>query len=63
MLIRHYDSESSMQRFFNASSLGLPVSFLASAMKRDAESISKDADANEPVVYKGNNCIKSSIDF
>ena len=35
MLIRHYDGESAMQRFFNSSSLGLPVSLLASAMKRD----------------------------
>ena len=63
MLMRHYDSESFMQRFYNTSSLGLPVSYLASAMKRDAESLSKDSDANEPIVYKGNNCIKSSIDL
>jgi len=61
MLIRHYDGESAMQRFFNSSNLGLPVSLLASALKRDAESISKDTATNESLVYTGNNCIKSSI--
>ena len=63
MLIRYYDSESSMQRFFNSSNLGLPVSLLASAMKIDVESISKDTAANEPIAYAGNSCIKSSIEL
>ena len=40
MLIRYYNKNSSMQRFFNKSNLGLPVKLLASAIKRDAESMS-----------------------
>ena len=63
MLIRHYDGESAMQRFFNSSSLGLPVSLLASAMKRDAESLARDSATNEAIIYKGNKCIKSAIDL
>ena len=63
MLIRHYDGESAMQRFFNSSSLGLPVSLLASAMKRDAESLTREVAANEAVIYTGNQCIKSSINL
>ena len=61
--MRHYDSESFMQRFFNSSSLGLPVSLLASAMKRDAESLTRDAPAGEAIIYTGNQCIKSSINL
>ena len=63
MLIRHYNNESAMQRFFNSSSLGLPVSLLASAMKRDAESLTRDAPEGEAIIYTGNQCIKSSINL
>ena len=61
MLIRYYDKTSSLQQFFNNSCLGLPVNSLASAMKRDAESIQTQASKTEPIVYIGNKCIKSSI--
>ena len=59
MLIRYYDKNSSMQRFFNKSNLGLPVKLLASAIKRDAESMS--SDDNNIFIYTGNKCIKSAI--
>ena len=58
MLIRHYDQNSNIQRFFNKSYLGLPVRDLAYALKRDAEAISKNK-INEPIIYLGNKCIKS----
>ncbi len=61
MLIRHYNNESALQRFFNSNNFGLPVSLLASAMIRDAESISQDSDIKDQVIYIGNACIKSSI--
>jgi len=63
MLIRHYNSNSSLQRFFSSTNLGLPVNILASAMIRDSESISQDTEIYEPVVYTGNGCIKSSIEI
>ena len=59
MLIRHYDQNSNMQRFFNKYYLGLPVKDLAHALKRDAEAIS-DNKINETIIYLGNKCIKSS---
>ena len=59
MLMRHYDKNSSMQRFFNKSNLGLPVKLLASAIKRDAESMS--SDGNTIFIYTGNKCVKSAI--
>ena len=62
MLIRGYNKGSSFHRFFDSTSLGLPVGLLASAMIRDSESISKDTKKDEPLVYTGNGCIKSSID-
>ena len=62
MLIRAYDKDSSFHRFFDSTSLGLPVGLLASAMIRDSESINKDTKTDEPFVYTGNGCIKSSID-
>ena len=62
MLIRHYNSNSSLQRFFSSTNLGLPVNILASAMIRDSESINKNTKTDEPLVYTGNGCIKSSID-
>ena len=62
MLIRHYNSNSSLQRFLSSTNLGLPVNILASAMIRDSESISQDTETDEPLVYTGNGCIKSSID-
>ena len=61
MLIRHYDGESPIQRFFNSSNLGLPVSLLASAMIRDAESMLNNTEKKDPIVYTGNSCIKSCI--
>ena len=62
MLIRGYNSNSSFHRFFDSTSLGLPVALLASAMIRDSESINKNTKTDEPLVYTGNGCIKSSID-
>ncbi|SVB22786.1 uncharacterized protein METZ01_LOCUS175640, partial [marine metagenome] len=62
MLIRGYNSNSSFHRFFDSTSLGLPVGLLASAMIRDSESINKNTKTDEPLVYTGNGCIKSSID-
>ena len=62
MLIRGYNIGSSFHRFFDSTSLGLPVGLLASAMIRDSESINKDTKTDEPFVYTGNGCIKSSID-
>ena len=59
MLIRKYNEYSKMQRFFDSSSLGLPVKTLAAAMKRDAEAISKNSINS--FIYLGNKCIKSSI--
>ena len=59
MLIRKYNEHSKLQRFFNRSNLGLPVKTLAGALKRDAEAIS--GESRNPIVYLGNNCIKSSI--
>ena len=59
MLMRHYDKNSSLQRFFNKSNLGLPVKLLASAIKRDAESVK--SEDNKIFIYRGNKCIKSSI--
>lgn len=61
MLIRAYKKKSSIQQFFNNSNLGLPVKLLASAMKRDAESIQKQTNKTDPIIYIGNKCIKSSI--
>ena len=61
MLIRYYDKTSPMQRFFNKSNLGLPVKLLASAIKRDSESITLDDGENEILIYSGNKCIKSAI--
>tara|TARA_Y100001970_G_C14078916_1_gene773580 strand:+ start:278 stop:1006 length:729 start_codon:yes stop_codon:yes gene_type:complete len=63
MLIRKYNNESALQRFFNTTNLGLPVDLLASAMIRDAESLSLGQEITEPFVYSGNSCIKSSIDL
>jgi hypothetical protein len=63
MLIRHYNNESALQRFFSSTNLGLPVSLLASAMIRDAESISLNSDKKDPFIYTGNSCIKSSINI
>ena len=62
MLIRGYNIGSSFHRFFDSTSLGLPVGLLSSAMIRDSESINKDTKTDEPFVYIGNGCIKSSID-
>ena len=59
MLMRYYDKTSSMQRFFNKSNLGLPVKSLASAIKRDAESMS--SGDNNIFIYTGNKCINSVI--
>ena len=59
MLIRYYDKNSSIQRFFNKSNLGLPVKSLASAIKRDAELMS--SDDNNIFIYTGNKCINSTI--
>ena len=61
MLIRDYNKDSSFHRFFDSTNLGFPVDFLASAMIRDAESIAQDSKINDPYVYVGNGCIKSSI--
>ena len=61
MLMRYYDETSSLQQFFNDSNMGLPVSLLASAMKRDSEAIMEQSNKTESIVYIGNNCIKSSI--
>ena len=61
MLIRYYDKNSSMQRFFNKSNLGLPVKLLASAIKRDSESITLDDGKNKILIYTGNKCIKSTL--
>ena len=61
MLMRYYDETSSLQQFFNDSNMGLPVSLLASAMKRDSEAILEQSNKTESIVYVGNNCIKSSI--
>ena len=61
MLIREYNNESPFHRFFDSTNLGLPVNILALAMIRDSESTTKDNDINDPVVYAGNGCIKSSI--
>ena len=61
MLMRYYDENSSLQQFFNDSNMGLPVSLLASAMKRDSEAILEQSNKTESIVYIGNNCIKSSI--
>ena len=63
MLIRYYNNESALQRFFSSTNLGLPVSLLASAMIRDAESISLNSDKKDPFIYTGNSCIKSSINI
>ena len=61
MLMRHYDETSALQQFFNDSNMGLPVSLLASAIKRDSEAILEQSNKTESIVYIGNNCIKSSI--
>ena len=61
MLMRYYDETSSLQQFFNESNMGLPVILLASAMKRDSESILEQSKKTESIVYVGNKCIKSSI--
>ena len=61
MLMRYYDETSALQQFFNDSNMGLPVSLLASAMKRDSEAILEQSNKTESIVYIGNNCIKSSI--
>ena len=61
MLMRYYNEASSLQQFFNDSNMGLPVSLLASAMKRDSEAIMEQSNKTESIVYIGNNCIKSSI--
>jgi nucleoside-diphosphate-sugar epimerase len=61
MLIRYYDETSSLQQFFHNSNMGLPVSLLASAMKRDSEAIMEQSNKTEAIVYIGNNCIKSSM--
>ena len=59
MLIRDYDEQSKLHRFFDNSNLGLPVKTLANALERDAEAISKES--RNTIVYIGNKCIKSSI--
>ena len=59
--MRYYDETSALQQFFNDSNMGLPVSLLASAMKRDSEAILEQSNKTESIVYVGNNCIKSSI--
>jgi oxidoreductase len=61
MLMRYYDETSALQQFFNDSNMGLPVSLLASAIKRDSEAVLEQSNKTEPIVYIGNNCIKSSI--
>ena len=61
MLMRYYDETSALQQFFNDSNMGLPVSLLASAIKRDSEAILEQSNKTESIVYIGNNCIKSSI--
>ena len=61
MLIRDYNRNSSLHRFFDANNLGLRVDLLASAMLRDAEGFNFDQENSVPFVYLGNNCIKSSI--
>ncbi|MDC0881768.1 hypothetical protein OAQ12_02370 [Candidatus Marinimicrobia bacterium] len=61
MLMRYYDETSALQQFFNHSNMGLPVSLLASAIKRDSEAVLEQSNKTEPIVYIGNNCIKSSI--
>ena len=61
MLMRYYDETSALQQFFNYSNMGLPVSLLASAIKRDSEAVLEQSNKTEPIVYIGNNCIKSSI--
>ena len=61
MLMRYYDDTSALQQFFNDSNMGLPVSLLASAIKRDSEAVLEQSNKTESIVYIGNNCIKSSI--
>ena len=61
MLMRYYDETSALQQFFNDSNIGLPVSLLASAIKRDSEAVLEQSNKTESIVYSGNNCIKSSI--
>jgi oxidoreductase len=61
MLMRYYDETSALQQFFNDSNMGLPVSLLASAIKRDSEAVLEQSNKTESIVYIGNNCIKSSI--
>ena len=61
MLMRYYDETSALQQFFNDSNIGLPVSLLASAIKRDSEAVLEQSNKTESIVYIGNNCIKSSI--
>ena len=59
MLIRKYNEDSRLQRFFDSTNLGLPVKTLAEALKRDAEAISENSTGS--FTYLGNKCIKSSI--
>ena len=59
MLIRKYNEDSRLQRFFDSTNLGLPVKTLAEALKRDAEA--KLKESRNTIVYIGNKCIKSSI--
>tara|TARA_B100001564_G_C20547339_1_gene627274 strand:- start:54 stop:776 length:723 start_codon:yes stop_codon:yes gene_type:complete len=59
MLIRKYNKDSRLKKFFDSSNLGLPVKTLAAALKRDAEAISEKSINN--FIYLGNKCIKSSI--
>ena len=61
MLMRYYDETSALQQFFNDSNMGLPVSLLASAIKRDSEAVLEQSNKTESIAYIGNNCIKSSI--
>ena len=61
MLMRYYDETSALQQFFNDSNICLPVSLLASAIKRDSEAVLEQSNKTESIVYSGNNCIKSSI--
>ena len=59
MLIRKYNEDSRLQRFFDSTNLGLPVKTLAEALKGDAEAVS--GNSTDSFTYLENKCIKSSI--
>ena len=61
LLIRLKRKLTWFQRVLNFYGFGLNVDILASAMIRDAESSVVGSQKEIPIVYLGNDCIKSSI--